>query len=204
LEKWKAPSCIPCNRKYGKLEEDFLRRVALCLDPSAPATRSIVEKVLRSMRPSASKNNADRRIRASLRDSILRELLEGAEIPDEGIYPRLGERWQRDMQDQAAITVPAESFRLLTEKIVRGIFYVEDKKFIDLPFKIEFFALDSEAAQPIREPLDRFGKVYAREPGIIVRRAVVPEDGISSLFEIEFWGQFTTYASVLSAMANAN
>ena len=34
--------------------------------------------------------------------------------------------------------------------------------------------------------------VYAREPGIVVRRAVAAEDGVSSLFAIEFWKQFKT------------
>jgi hypothetical protein len=45
--------------------------------------------------------------------------------------------------------------------------------------------------------IDRFGKTHARPPGLVVRRAVVPEDGVSSLFEITFWGQFTSYATVL-------
>ena len=41
------------------------------------------------------------------------------------------------------------------------------------------------------------GNVYAREPGIVVRRAVTPEDGVNSLFAITFWKQqFKTYASV--------
>jgi hypothetical protein len=43
--------------------------------------------------------------------------------------------------------------------------------------------------------LSKFGTEYAREPGIVVRRAVAHEDGISSLFEITFWKQFKTYAS---------
>jgi hypothetical protein len=203
LEKWKMPSCVPCNENYGKLEEDFLRRVALCIDPHLPTTRSVVEKALRSMRPSAATNDADRRVRLSLGQRILREALHGTQIPQTGIYPRLGERWQRPTEDQTAILVPVESFRRLTEKIVRGTFYVDDGKFVEPPYEIEFFALDDDGARPIRTALSRFGKVYAREPGLVVKRAVAVEDGISSLFEIEFWGQFTTFASVQNAMATA-
>jgi hypothetical protein len=33
LEKWRIPNCIPYNRKYGKLENDFLTKVGLGLDP---------------------------------------------------------------------------------------------------------------------------------------------------------------------------
>jgi hypothetical protein len=43
---------------------------------------------------------------------------------------------------------------------------------------------------------DKFGKVHAREPGLVVRRAVVTEDNRSALFEINFWQHFKTYASV--------
>jgi hypothetical protein len=43
---------------------------------------------------------------------------------------------------------------------------------------------------------NRVAEGYAREPGIVVRRTVTPEDGMSSLFEVEFWHQFKTYASV--------
>jgi hypothetical protein len=38
--------------------------------------------------------------------------------------------------------------------------------------------------------------VYAREPGLVVRRAVAPEDGISAVFAITLWQRFKTYASV--------
>lgn len=51
VEKWQIPSCIPCNSDYGKLEQDFLIKVGLCLDPHHPASASIVQKALRSVKP---------------------------------------------------------------------------------------------------------------------------------------------------------
>jgi len=59
--------------------------------------------------------------------------------------------------------------------------------------------LDPSIGNPVREAIDKFGTTYAREPGVAVRRAVAPEDGMSSMFEIEFWGQFKTYAFVIRA-----
>ena len=50
VEKWQIPSCIPCNTDYGKLEQDFLLKVGLCLDPFEPASASIVQKSLRSLK----------------------------------------------------------------------------------------------------------------------------------------------------------
>ncbi len=197
--KWQIPSCIPCNTALGKIENEFLSLVALCLEPDDPASRSIVQKALRAHRPSAGKNERDRGARAALRKRTLKEALEGMAIPEEGIFPGLGERWDRPQKDQMAMLIPADSFRRLTEKIVRGIFYVLDGKFIEPPFVIEFFALDPSVGKSIREVIDKFGTTYAREPGIVVRRAVAPEDGTTSFFEIEFWRQFKTYASVTRA-----
>src|SRR5437899_2162775 len=63
LEKWQIPSCIPCNRDYGKLEQDFLLKVGLCLDPFDPASASIVQKSLRSLKPAAARTARDARHR---------------------------------------------------------------------------------------------------------------------------------------------
>jgi hypothetical protein len=196
VEKWKIPSCIPCNAAYGRLEQDFLQRVGLCLDPDDPASGSIVESVLRGVRPSSASSDRDRKARAAKRRGILADLMQGADIPREATYPGMGERWNRPMDEQVAMTIPVEYVQRITEKIVRGLFYIEDTKFIEPPYKIEHLAVHEGPAQPIRELLDRFGKTYARPPCLTIRRAVVPEDGLSSLFEIIFWGQFKSYAIV--------
>jgi len=128
---------------------------------------------------------------------MLAEALTGDEIPDHGVYPGLGERWPEIPGERAAILIPKESFERITEKVVRGIFFVEDGIFIEPPYTIDFYAWPDEGITSWTDALDRWGKVYAREPGILVRRAVAHEDGVSSLFEITFWKQFKTYASVL-------
>ena len=92
--------------------------------------------------------------------------------------------------------MPANSMRRLTEKIVRGIFFLEDNAFIEAGHPIEFYALAEEGAGPIKELLDRFGRESAREPGIVVRRAVAADQPMGALFEIDVWGQFKMYASV--------
>src|SRR5262249_29070982 len=196
LYKWQIPSCISCNNALGAIEEEFSRLVSLCLDPDDIASRSIVQKVLRSMKPLEAKNERERNVRAALGRRVLTEALEGAAIPQVGTYPGMGEKWGRPIEEQTAVLIPADSFRRIAEKIVRGIFYVEDNKFIEPPYIVEFFALDPSNGKHIRQMIDRFGKTYAREPGIVVGRAVAPEDGMTSLFEIELWHQFKMYASV--------
>jgi hypothetical protein len=195
LEKWQIPSCIPCNTEYGKLESEFLTKVGLCLDPFDSASASIVQKALRSLKPTAARNSRDAQHRLAKRRRILAQTLVADQIPEHGVFPGLGDRWDIP-GDRTAVLIPADSFKRITEKIVRGIFYIEEQKFIEPPHKVDFFALLSEDAVAIEGLLDKFGTIYAREPGIVVRRAVTPEDGVSSLFSIEFWRQFRTYASV--------
>lgn len=198
LAKWKIPSCVRCNRELGAIESEFFVRIALCLDPNAPGFKGLSEKALRAMNPKYASTPADKRAREALGRRVSSELLQGDQIPNEGIFPALGERWGRQRGSGIALVIPAESFRRITEKIVRGLTYLEQKEFIEPPHEIQFFALDDEGAKPIREVLANAGSTLAREPGIVVRRAVAPEDGVSAIYEIEFWQQFKTYATVLA------
>jgi predicted DNA-binding ribbon-helix-helix protein len=44
--------------------------------------------------------------------------------------------------------------------------------------------------------LDKAGEVFKREPGLEIRRARVDGDNRTGLYEITFWQQFKTYATV--------
>ena len=90
------------------------------------------------------------------------------------------------------------SIRLLTEKIVRGVYFLEGQKFAEPPYVITLFVLTDEEAAPIKKILDQFGREYARGPGIVIRRAISQDDSMSAFFEIVVWAQFKMYASVLA------
>ena len=197
LAKWKIPSCVRCNRELGAIENEFFVRIALCLDPNSPAFKGLSEKALRAMNPRFASSATDERAREALARRVTSEMLQGAQIPSEGIFPALGERWGRPHGSGIALAIPVESFRRITEKIVRGLTYLDQQRFIEPPHQVQFFALDDEGARPLRDVLDSAGTTLAREPGIVVRRAVAPEDGISAFYEIDFWQQFKTYATVL-------
>lgn len=178
------------------MEEDLLFRLALCVDPHAPETAGIVEKALRSMRPEFGKDERDRAARAARAARLRSELIDGPQIQRSAVYPGLGERWGRPPTQGLGVRVPANSMRRLAEKVVRGIFFLEDNSFIETDHSIDFYALAEEGARPIKELLDRFGREYAREPGIVVWRAVAADQPKGALFEIDVWGQFKMYASV--------
>lgn len=197
MEKWKVPSCYKCNAEYGVLEQDMLMRLACCVDPNTAASSGIYRKVLRSMDARYAPNLKEAHIRIARRNKLLAQLLHGDQIPQVGIYPGLGERWNRSKDAQVAITIPESSFRRLTEKIVRGISFIEDQRFIEPPYSIDFYALEDTDSVPIRELLDRFGTEYAKGPGILVNRAVMPDDGVTAFISIEVWSSFKLYASIM-------
>ena len=89
----------------------------------------------------------------------------------------------------------AGSFQRISEKIVRGITFLEEELFVEPPHAIEFCPFDDEAAEVFRKRIDQFGKEYARAPGIVVVKADGEED-MSALYEIEFFEQYKTRASV--------
>lgn len=179
------------------MEEDLLFRLALCVDPHAKETGSIVQKALRSMKPEFAKNDRDRASRLARAAQFPKELLVGTDIPRSAVYPGLGERWGRPPDEVLGVLLPADSFRRLTEKIVKGIYFREDEMFLGSQYAIDFYALSDEGTEPLKEILDRFGCEYARKPGIVVRRAVPEDEPMSGIFEITIWAQFKMYASVM-------
>jgi hypothetical protein len=196
LEKWKFPSCFECNQRYSKIEGDLLNRAALALDTKHPASEGLAEAALRAMDPNAGRDEKDAAARAARGKKMLAEMFRGEEIPQGQVMPGLGERWGRTKGEQLAIQLPRASLDAVTEKIVRGLAYREDGHFIEAPYKIDTFIADDVGAKVAKEMLEKAGKDFKREPGLEIRRATVEEDKRSALYEITFWQQFKTYATV--------
>jgi hypothetical protein len=76
--------------------------------------------------------------RAALGRKISSEILQDDQIPNHGIYPNLGAQRGSHSPSQMALMIPAEFFRRITEKVVRGITYLEDGRFIEPPHRIHF------------------------------------------------------------------
>ncbi len=196
LEKWKVPSCIPCNDKYGVIEKDFLIRIGLCLDPDDPACSGVIAKALRSIDPSKARGKKDAKHRAKKRDQILKQMIPIKDVPVTNVYPGFGaDRWP-DEELTAAITISKESLVKITEKIVRGILYLEEGVFVSDDYQIDTYVLSEQGAAESIKSVEKLFVVHSREPGIIVKRATVPDDKKSSVIEIEIWGQFKMYSIV--------
>ena len=197
IDKWKAPSCVACNSALGRVESRFISLIALTLDPMARETAGIPEKVLRSLKSEFARNVVDALARTAAAKRVTGSIYRGP-FEAENIYPTAGSEAARNGSDPIPFLIPVELFEKVTEKIVRGIMYVETGRFIEPPLRVQFFPdgpnmPSSEFAQVIRT----HGKTLERQPGIQINHAIAPEDGFSGFFEIVFWGgQMKTYASV--------
>ena len=197
VEKWKIPTCKPCNDEYGRIEEELGIVLSTSIDPRSAKASGIWAKTLRAMNPLEGKNEKDRKARAKKKEKLLALMRTGENIPDHGIYPGLGERWHRPRVDQTAVLVPARYFQKLAEKIVKGLAFIEDSKYLDADVEIEHHVVMGEGAQEIEAVLAAFGEEHSRGPGILIVRAITPDDGVSSLYKITIWGEIVLYVSVL-------
>jgi len=197
VEKWKIPSCLPCNNEYSKLEGELLRLLGMCVDPNVPETAGIANRALRSMNTEFGRDERDKSRRKKTAERFVKKLTVGKNIPRHAAYPGLGERWGRPNEEGIAVSVPARYFYRLAEKIIRGIYFLEKHMFIEAPYVFEFYALTDDGAEPIGAFLDQFGSDFALEPGIKVRLASPSEDLLACIAEITIWRQFKMYASVM-------
>ena len=193
MEKWQIPSCVVCNDRYGKLERDLIGRLGLALDASNAASAGLADKAVRAINPDAAKSDGDAAARDARAKKILREMYKGEELKGKNVVPGLGERWDRPLEEQLGISIPEGSLPAMTEKIVRGITFREDDVFIDPDQEIKCFLVKDADVKDVKEMLDKAGKEFKREPGLVVRRA---RSAGGDLYEITFWNQFKTYATV--------
>ena len=196
LEKWQIPSCIPCNSRYGKIEEDLIGRFALALDSKNPASAELVETAIRAINPTAGRDERDAAARLAKQRKILADMYKGEEIAGAQVMPGLGERWGRPLAQQQAIKIPGDKLMDMTRKIVRGHAYLDNNTFVEPPDEIECYLAEEGGVKDVKDLLAKYGKEYKREPGLAICRARVEEDPLTAVYEITFWDQFKTYASV--------
>lgn len=203
LEKWEIPSCRKCNREYGKLEDDLLIRLGLCINPKESKSSGIADKVLRSINPKFGKDERDKRIRKGKRDKIIRESLTVGNSFMNGILPNFGPHDNATLSESMGIPISPEKLTKLGYKLVRGITYIVDKKFIEKDYEIEVHFLHDSSAKQFIEKINKYGQVYHRGPGVTVGRAIPDDDKNSPAFYIEIWGKLKMYATLKSKIAHA-
>ena len=139
----------------------------------------------------------DRIRRSKKRDRYLGLMMKGEAITQGRVYPGFEDKWNRPREDQTAFRIYVQELERIVNKIIKGIVFIEDSRFLDTSTEIEHLVVSDEEARPLEELLGKYGSRHSREPGIEVIRAVAPEDGISAFYKISIWGRWISYASVL-------
>lgn len=196
IEKWQMPSCLDCNSKYSKIEEELLLNFGLCVDPRDYESFGIADKVMRSINPMYGRNEKDSNLRQKRREKVIREAVNPATMPIASIFPNFGIHAHIDPEKQLAVLVSDENLRAIGEKLIRGITWVIDGKYINVDHEIEIYFFREHLAGPFLEPIKRFGKEYSLGPGIRIVRAIAREDPISGLYLIQIWKRLRMYGSV--------
>lgn len=196
LYKWQIPSCHECNNEYSIIERDLMIRIGLCLDPYDEASKGIHQKALRAIDPAQGKSEQDKRAREAKWLQLKSQTVVVGTVSSDTIYPNFGPEHSQSSNPAIPLLVSQKSIFKLSEKIARGLIFIENKTLIDERFDITSMPIDDETAIPIIETAIRYGKSLFNGPGITVVMATVPDDGVSSLFVIEIWGRFRIYTFV--------
>lgn len=196
LEKWQMPSCEVCNKKYGRIEEELLLKLGLCVKPFSNESFGIANKALRAINPNKGKNDSDSRIRLKKREKTLHEAIDPTIVPFTSFLPNFGFNDGVDPKEQLAVKVSARGLKAIGEKLIRGITWVVDKEYISEKYEIEIYIYHERDAEFLNEKLNKFGRIYILGPGIRVVRAVTRQDSICGIYSMEIWGQLKIYGIV--------
>jgi len=195
IEKWKIPSCEPCNSRYGSMEQDLLTRFGLCFGPEDWAASGIGEKAMRSLDPRHAKNPVDRVAREKLRQRIIDEI-RGFDVPPDGIMPGFGPSPYLNYDSYHIVPIPKESVFAIGEKFIRGLTYVQKSAYISPPLGVRVFFAEEEDVREVSDLILRAGEVHHRGPGLVIASAFAADAPTSSLWKIQAWGKWTIYGSV--------
>lgn len=196
LEKWQIPSCRECNERYGKIEKDLLQRIGLCLDPREMSSLGITQKVLRSVNPKYAKNDKDRLHRQKEREKLIRNLLPRDMVPRTAFFPGFGAPSDKNISGNTGVLIPRNGIEALAKKLVRGMTFVLDGRFIEKIYRIELIVATEDNAEEFIGVINHFGTKHHRGPGIRIDRAVAKDDINTAIFDIEIWKRFRFYAAV--------
>jgi hypothetical protein len=198
VQHWTVPACLPCNGELGTVEKEVFVRLGLCVNPRKVAATGISNRVIRSLGICAEGLDEDeKRIRAALKEEVLRGAKPFAEEARPHILPGIGPHPEAPAEQQIQINIPADKLYRVSRKIVRGCeYWFSNGRIVDPPYEIDiFFAHEADVPDVVRM-FCAFGP-FQFGPGFRVRRGAVREDPLSSIYEVVIWDSLTFYATIL-------
>lgn len=193
-----VPSCVMCNGKLGKIEDELFQKLAVCIDPDKDSASGIKEKVLRGFGLGVDINEMTERDRAA-RLSRLKKLIDQTKPVSEinmKAFPGLGPHLTYPIEIQRAFPAPKEELQTIAEKIIRGLEYSLNKRYIEAPLKLEayIYITDDKLPAPVQRVLS-LGEQHIYGPGFEVVRAATPSN-LVVIYKFVVWGTIKIYGSI--------
>ncbi len=185
VQRWTAPSCAGCNRKFGQLEKDLLVRLVGCIDPKSDAVSGLYARVVRSLGIdttglAASEKEYRDKLRAQLRSELI-PYSEVAELP--GAIPGLG---PPTGQAEHIVPIPFAALCIMAEKnrSRMRIRHKNRKRLVSPPYGVLTAIRESDF---IPEPFASGTKLLDFGPGCQIRRLAFIEDADTVWYFITIW-----------------
>jgi hypothetical protein len=188
----KAPSCVACNQRLRRIEEEALIPLAMSLDAGDPRAAGVPERVRRSMDPLAATDEGDRRARHALRERVRAMVFHPdsarGELP--GCGPVLG-------STGAALPVSFRTLEQFGEKLTRVVFFAEYGRYIGPAYRVSTHVAQRNDATGLVADTVRRGKRIEVPPGVFLAVRAGEDDSGEGLVVIDLWGKVRLFTSVL-------
>ncbi|MCJ7601876.1 MAG: hypothetical protein MUO63_10305 [Desulfobulbaceae bacterium] len=81
---------------------------------------------MRSIKPEHGRNDRDKKARERKQSEILNQAATYKEIPNHGVFPNFSPEHEAGPEGYIGVLIPEKDLEKLTEKIVRGITFIEN------------------------------------------------------------------------------
>lgn len=195
IEKWKAPSCGPCNNKLSGDENIVLERIAWCLDPKDPSLIDIINRARRAVDPKKGKSARDIKHRFNKKQALIRGIKDIHTPNAPGLLPSYRDNFLQG--SRTGIMIPAGKLSNVVTKWVRGIYYCELGRPVPEIAEVSAQFVEDEVAREAFNEILKHAKHLQRGPGVEALFWHV-EEGEQAVTQYAFniWKGFRAYGTV--------
>lgn len=192
---WIVPACRQCNQHLGRIEDGLRPRLALGLDPGAPAAKGIVGSVHRGMRSEYGRDPRDARARKARRRAILQGTLPAGDTPLSSRLPVLSD--EPVGPDAVAVLIPAADLEAFVEKLARGLTFIHTGEVLGPGYRVRQWQYpDDYDPAHFTDTLNRWGTIEDHSPAIKVRTCRPQDDLKAAVLELIIWDRLRIYVTV--------
>jgi hypothetical protein len=188
-------ACEPCNNKKSHLEQCMLVRLAMCADPTVPASNGVWDRAKRSMDYQNVRDPAEREKRKRVHDAIMRDMEEVTSLPQAGVLPSFLRNYE--LGSRTTIKVPADMLNSLIEFWALGFHRIAWGEPASATARLEVQHVAVKDAITAFRGTEGRWKTFYGGPGVQI--ALLPGRDSArrvTVYAFAIWDQFRAYAVV--------